>query len=594
MPDPSSPQNQPSSSVAPDASALRSSTGQRRKAVLAVAAVLLAIAGGGWYLWSGGGADGQTTPAGGTGNGPPGARGAGGPGGQNRASPVVVEAATTSDFPVRLSAIGTVVPRTVVTVHSRVDGNLDRVLFTEGQAVRTGDLLAEIDPRPFEVALTQVQGQMGRDQALLANARADLSRYEGLAKLDAIPTQQLDTQRALVRQYEAAVRMDQGAVDNARLQLSYTRITAPADGRVGLRQVDPGNLVHSSDANGIVVITQVQPVTVIFPVAEADLGKVLTRLGLQMPRESARGRGAGRHGDRAAGDGARGRAEGDQRRATGAPAAAHDGPGEAAGSHRRNPDAATAEARPGGWQGRSQAADGDAAEARPHRHEGGADKATSGPGREQRGDGRGPAKVGDKVRGSGLAVEAWDRDGKTLLATGEVLTVDNQIDVTTGTVKVKAIFPNQDGALFPNQFVNVRLVVNELKDAVVIPAAAVQRGARGTFVWLLNDDKTVAMRPVGVGTADGDLIPVLDGLKAGEQIAVDGFDRLREGGKVEVVTRESRAVKSGPGKRGGKRGDGGAAASDKAASSATTGAAPAAPAGAAVPATAAPGARPQP
>lgn len=322
-------------------------------------------------------------------------------------------------------------------------------MFQEGQTVQAGELLAEIDPRPFQVALAQVQGQLARDQALLANARADLARYEDLAKLDAIPGQQLDTQRALVRQYEATVKMDQGQIDSANLQLSYTRITASSAGRVGLRQVDPGNLVRSSDANGIVLLTQVQPVTVIFPIPEAELGKVLTRIGVQTSGEGQGGRNS---------------------------------------------------------------------------------------------------------RGSSLAVQAWDRDGKIRLATGELLTVDNQIDVSTGTVKVKAIFPNKDGALFPNQFVNVRLVVNELKDATVIPSAAVQRGARGSFVWLLNEDKTVAMRPVEVGVADSDRIPVITGLKPGEQIAVDGFDRLREGAKVEVVSRESRAVKAGPGKRGPKAG----------------------------------------
>jgi multidrug efflux system membrane fusion protein len=419
----------------------------------------------------------------------------------------VAEAASTADFPVRLSAIGTVIPRTVVTVRSRVDGTLNRINFEEGQTVRAGDLLAEIDPRPFEVALTQVLGQMSKDEALLTNARADLSRYEGLAKLDAIPAQQLDTQRALVRQYEAAVRGDQGAVDNARLQLSYTRITAPADGRAGLRQVDPGNLVRASDTNGIVVVTQVQPVTVVFPIPEADLGKLLVRLGMQTPHEPGRGRSAGR--ERAAGE------------AAASPQGRRERPADsgeiAVARHRPDRQATLAEGKG------TQAADK-------------------------------PAGRGGNPAGSGLAVEAWDRDGKVLLATGELLTVDNQLDVTTGTVKVKAIFPNKDGALFPNQFVNVRLVVNELKEAVVIPSAAVQRGAKGNFVWLLKDDKSVAMRPVEVGVADGERVPVLRGLAAGESVAVDGFDRLREGGKVEVVTRESRAGKEGPGKGGGRRG----------------------------------------
>ncbi|MFZ2266909.1 MAG: efflux RND transporter periplasmic adaptor subunit [Azonexus sp.] len=501
------------------------SSSRRRPLIIALSLAVLGLAGGaGWYFWN------SSTPA----EAP---SGPGGPGG--RPNPIVVEAATTEDFPVRLSAIGTVVPRTVVTVRSRVDGTLNKVNFEEGQNVRAGELLAEIDPRPYEVALTQVQGQMGKDEALLANARADLARYEGLARLDAIPAQQLDTQRALVRQYEAAVRVDQGAVDNARLQLSYTRITAPADGRTGLRQVDPGNLVRSSDANGIVVITQVQPVTVVFPIPEADLGKLLTRLGMQSKREG--GRAAPRSGAAGEHSGAASRIRGERRAlAEGGENAARRSPGEAdAGRPAR--------------ETRAERAAGGERPAGERRAERGAADERSAAGKNDR---------RSKLQGSGLAVEAWDRDGKVLLATGEVLTVDNQLDVTTGTVKVKAIFANQDGALFPNQFVNVRLIVNELKAAVVIPSAAVQRGAKGSFVWLLKDDKTVGMRLVEVGAADGDRIPVLNGLQAGEQVAVDGFDRLREGARVEVVSRESRGVKEGAGgrsggKRGGPRGENG-------------------------------------
>jgi multidrug efflux system membrane fusion protein len=487
MPDPSSAPNPESPSAARDDVTPRRPFRQRRLAILAAALLLLALAGGGGYYWSGYSAEGQSA---GRASGSP-----GGPGGKDRLTPIVVEAATTDDFPVRLSAIGTVIPRTIVTIRSRVEGTLDRLLFEEGQTVRAGELLAEIDPRPFEVALVQAQGQMSRDQALLANARADLSRYEDLARLDAIPTQQLDTQRALVRQYEAAVKVDQGMVDSASLQLSYTRVKAPADGRVGLRQVDPGNLVRSSDANGIVVLTQVQPVTVVFPIPEAELSQVLARLGLQAPRSAQRERGP--RTERPAGE----------------------APDAARAARRETRNATSAE----------------------------------GGGRQNRGDS--PDTAG-KARspGSPLAVQAWDRDGKVLLATGELLTVDNQIDVSTGTVKVKAIFPNKDGALFPNQFVNVRLVVNELKDATVIASAAVQRGAKGAFVWLLKDDKTVSMRQVEVGNPDGDLIPVKQGLQAGDPVAVDGFDRLREGAKVEVVTRESRAVKAGPGKRGPRAG----------------------------------------
>lgn len=523
----------PSSSPDPRISAKGSAPAPRKRSLsIALFLLLLGLAGGGWYYWS------SATPL-------EAAAGAGGPGG--RLNPVVVEAATTEDFPVRLSAIGTVVPRTVVTVRSRVDGTLNKINFEEGQNVRAGELLAEIDPRPYEVALTQVQGQMGKDEALLANARADLARYEGLARLDAIPAQQLDTQRALVRQYEAAVRVDQGAVDNARLQLSYTRITAPADGRAGLRQVDPGNLVRSSDANGIVVITQVQPVTVVFPIPEADLGKLLTRLGMQIKREG--GRGAGRSGGAGEKSGDAVPGQGEHRRSAEGGSRRSRGEGETAnaGTPSRDPRgerAAGGERPAGGWQGHREGRGGESVAAD----------------RESRSASQSSADKKDRSsksgsNGSGLAVEAWDRDGKVLLATGEVLTVDNQLDVTTGTVKVKAIFANKDGALFPNQFVNVRLVVHELKAAVVIPSAAVQRGAKGSFVWLLKEDKTVGMRPVELGAADGDRIPVLNGLAAGEQVAVDGFDRLREGAKVEVVSRESRGVKEGPGgKRGGRRG----------------------------------------
>lgn len=418
--------------------------------VLLPLAALLAALGGGLAWWNG--QNGETPAAGG--NAAPAGRG--GPAGGQRPVPVIAEAARQENFPQRLTAIGTVVPRTVVTVRSRVDGTLVRVHFREGDTVRAGELLAEIDPRAFEVALAQAQGQLARDQALLLNARADLERYEALARLDAIATQQLDTQRALVRQYEAAVKVDQGQVDNARLQLSYTRITAPAGGRVGLRQVDPGNLVRSSDSNGLVVITEVQPVTVIFPVTEADLPALL----IQLSR---------------------------------------------AGGRRAEP----------------------------------------------------------------VAVEAWDREGRQQLASGELLTVDNQIDVSTGTVKAKALFANRDGQLFPNQFVNARLVLRTLEGATVIPLAAVQRGQRGAFVWVVGsgagagqgeaaNEPTVSQRPVTVGTPDGDRVPVLDGLKPDEMVAVDGFDRLREGARIELVSREARAVKGG-GARGGRKGGEGAA-----------------------------------
>jgi multidrug efflux system membrane fusion protein len=493
--------------------AARSPAKSRRWLAVASIVAFAGLLGGGWYSYS------QQTPA-------PREGGPRAGGGRDRLTPIVVEAARTENFPLRLAAVGTVVPRNIVTLRSRVDGTLDRVLFAEGQVVRAGELLAEIDPRPFEVTLTQAQGQLGRDHALLANARADLRRYEGLAKLDAIPVQQLDTQRALVGQYEAAIKADQGAVDGARLQLSYTHITAPFEGRVGLRQVDPGNMVRSSDANGIVVITQVQPVTVVFSIPEAELGKLLARLGMQTPREARRNE---RRRDSAAG--AQGQAA-DRSGAAKEGRARRERTSEAGITGEK---VARREPPPGGRSGAGR--DGAAAAGR------------------NAGSKRSAAAATD------IEVEAWDRDGKQLLASGTLLTVDNQLDATTGTVKVKAIFPNTDGALFPNQFVNVRLVVSELKDATVIPAAAAQRGARGTFVWLLQAEaKTVSMRQVSLGAVDGESVAVLEGLKAGEQVAVDGFDRLREGARVEVVTHESRAVKEGPdkrGPRGSRRGEGG-------------------------------------
>ncbi len=337
--------------------------------------------------------------------------------------PVVATSVKKDDFSVYLSGLGSVTPLNTITVKTRVDGELTKVLFREGQVVSKGELLAEIDPRPFEVQLTQAQGAMARDQALLENAKLDLLRFQDLVKKDLIPHQQLDTQDSLVHQYEGAVKTDQGQIDNAKLQLVYSRITAPISGRIGLRQVDPGNMVHASDANGLAVIAQIQPISVIFSLPEDNLSQIMGKL-----RSGAR-----------------------------------------------------------------------------------------------------------------LVVEAYDRDQKQKLATGTLLTVDNQIDPSTGTVKLKAEFPNRNNELFPNQFVNARLIIEVKHDAIVVPAPAIQRGPQGTFVYVVKEDQTVALHPVTLGVTQEGNVSIASGLSVGDLVVVDGADRLRDGGKVEVKGQQSGA-----------------------------------------------------
>ncbi|MEP6548185.1 MAG: MdtA/MuxA family multidrug efflux RND transporter periplasmic adaptor subunit [Gammaproteobacteria bacterium] len=341
-----------------------------------------------------------------------------GRGGQDGPVAVSVATAASGDIQVRIPALGTVTPLATVTVRTQISGVMQKILFTEGQTVKQGDSLAQIDPRPYEAALQQMQGNLRRDQALLANAKLDLTRYEGLVKEDSVAEQQLDTQRALVDQYKGTIEADEGQVQTANVNLQYTHITAPVTGRVGLRQVDQGNYVTPGDANGIVVINQLQPITVIFSIPEDNVTSLMRRL--------------------------------------------HDG---------------------------------------------------------------GP-----------LRVEAYDRGNSIKLAEGTLLTVDNEIDVTTGTVKLRAQFANTDGLLFPNQFVNIQLLQELLQNQIIIPNAAVRRGAPNgvvsTFVYVVNSDNTVKVRAVTLGVVDGERIAVTAGLAAGEIVVTEGGDRLRDDAKV--------------------------------------------------------------
>lgn len=329
---------------------------------------------------------------------------------------IVPEVVTTGDIGVNLNALGTVTSLATVTVRTQISGYLQKIDFTEGNEVKKGDLIAEIDPRPYEAALAQAQGNLARDEALLRGAQVDLTRYQGLAAQNAVPRQTLDTQIALVAQDQGTVEADKAAVKAAEVNLNFCRILSPIDGRVGLRQVDQGNYVTPGDTNGLVVITQLAPISVLFVLPEDNLQAVSKRLR----------------------------------------------------------DGAT------------------------------------------------------------LPTTALDRAGANTLAAGTLQTFDSQIDPTTGTIKLRAQFPNDDRRLYPNQFVNIRLLLDTHKNVVVMPSAGVQRGLPGTFVYIVNDDSTVSVRKVALGVTDGDRVEVKSGLKGGDRIVVDGADKLRDGAKVNI------------------------------------------------------------
>lgn len=391
-----------------------------RKTTLITLALALAAAAAfyGWQSWHAGSGEAGAKPQQQRGNG------------ARRAmplAPVQASEAVTQSVPHYLSGLGSVTAASTVTVRSRVDGELMALHFSEGQQVTAGQLLAEIDPRPYQVALTQAQGQLAKDQATLANARRDLARYEKLAKTGLVAQQELDTQRSLVSETLGTIKADEGSVASAQLNLTYSRITAPIAGRVGLKQVDIGNYVSSGDTSGIVVITQTQPIDITFSLPESSIASIL------------------------------------QAQKSGQP----------------------------------------------------------------------------------LLVEAWDRSNQHKLTEGTLLSLDNQIDSTTGTIKMKARFANQDDQLFPNQFVNARLKVNTLQDAVVIPAAALQMGNEGHFVWVVNSENKVSKKRVSAGLQDSEKVVISAGLNAGERVVTDGLDRLTEGAKVEIVAPQSTPISSG-------------------------------------------------
>jgi multidrug efflux system membrane fusion protein len=351
-------------------------------------------------------------------------------GGSTGPVPVRVAPATTGDFPIYYKALGTVTAMNTINVRSRVAGELMKINFQEGQQVKAGDLLAVIDPRSYQIALQQAEGTLMQNQALLKNAQIDVQRYRDLYKEDSIAKQTLDTAESLVGQYQGTIKTNQAAVGDAKLNLDFTQIRAPISGRIGLRQLDVGNLVAANDTTALAVITQTKPITVNFTLPEKDLADVI-----------------------------------------------------------------------------------------------------------------GHYRSGDK-----LLVEAWDRGDVKLQAKGVLASIDNQIDITTGTLKFKARFDNDNEALFPNQFVNARLLANTLKNVVLVPSAAVQFGVNGTFVYVMDGDKKVRIRSLKTGPSDENATVVTDGLVAGDRVVLEGTDRLKDGSDVEVVN-DSKDVPATPGQK---------------------------------------------